>query len=96
MKKLRLDAEALRVESFEPAGAHAARRGTVRGRGFTEEPGCTEYESCIGTCNTCYTYDYTCEAVQTCWNPTCDYGTNCPQTYGVTCPWECRTQGVIC
>jgi hypothetical protein len=96
MKKLRLDAESLRVETFEAVEMETGRRGTVRARGFTEEPGCTEADSCLVSCNTCYTSPYTCDGAHTCWDPTCNYATNCPDTYGVTCPWECRTQGVIC
>jgi hypothetical protein len=37
MKKLKLDVEALRVDSFEPATAARARRGTVQGNVFNQD-----------------------------------------------------------
>lgn len=58
MKKLRLDAEALRVESMEAAPA-AEARGTVRGHASTAYP---TYElTCTGECNT---LQY---GVESCW-----------------------------
>ena len=68
MGKIRLDVDALRVESFETS-AGAAPRGTVRGHGDTlaydrcdtNEANCTLYcpggsggASCDGSCDSCY------------------------------------------
>jgi hypothetical protein len=96
MRKLRLTLDDLAVESFDPTPLRAQEEGTVRGREESEDSG---YNTMCGTCRTdcgtCYTVNYTCEG-HTCGDPTCDWGWNCPQTYGVTCPVECQTQGVIC
>jgi hypothetical protein len=68
MKKLKLEIEALTVESFESGGARE-RRGTVRGAGQTagcgsmnacpftvvgSEPGATCLVECTGTCGNTY------------------------------------------
>lgn len=62
MKKLRLDIQALRVESFESAVSPAGYGGTVRGNGNTSgceveiisQGGTCEGESCVETaCATC-------------------------------------------
>lgn len=92
MKKLSLDVDEIRVESFAPAEDEAGRRGTVRGRAQSEMETRGEY-----TCSPCYTYDYSCiEYGPTCWDRTCDWGYDCPESFGVTCPDFCRTEGVIC
>lgn len=63
MRKLKLELEELRVESFETAEA-AAERGTVRGHAITDlcsrADGFTCFESCGGTC------------VETCADASCD------------------------
>lgn len=62
MRKLKLDIQALRVESFDAVVSPGAYAGTVRGNGYT--PGCDvevitagptcEGESCVETaCATC-------------------------------------------
>ncbi len=43
MKKLRLSADALMVESFEPAPATEPLRGTVRAHGTRDPQECTNY-----------------------------------------------------
>lgn len=86
MRKIRLDVDALRVESFD-TGAGWPARGTVHGRHHTWEAGCGEPppEDSIFVCpaptaaltcaNTCGTCDVTCGS-------TC----GCGGTYGaVTC-----------
>jgi|GEM_PF-2026637 len=47
MKKLTLDLENLRVESFETSDARGSRKGTVRGHSFEEE-----FEQMIGLTTT--------------------------------------------
>jgi hypothetical protein len=60
MKKLELNLDEIRVESFHPA-APEGRAGTVRGHGSSEDPSCT-YENrseCVN-CNTIYSCNITC------------------------------------
>jgi hypothetical protein len=79
MPKLKLNVEALQVDSFEPGEAGAPRAGTVRAHVITD-PGTTCAQSCgcpvtdlAHTCgcpdtsmaNPCFCTEY-----QTCWN--CD------------------------
>lgn len=82
MKKLTLDLDALRVETFEPLPAERRESGTVRGyiynseslepaSEFCQQPsqfGTCE-ASCYGTCG--YSCDDTCRARATCgcWPP---------------------------
>lgn len=71
MKKLKLDAEALRVESFAPGDRDPAGRGTVEGHATIR---CTGYGSCYGSCpgtcnlDTCYscTQGYSCFTCHDC------------------------------
>ncbi len=58
MAKIRLDLEALEIESFDTTDAHAEGRGTVRGH-MTERVTICQ-DSCEGTC---YTH---------CWGGDCD------------------------
>ncbi|HEY0020626.1 MAG TPA: hypothetical protein VGC13_30280 [Longimicrobium sp.] len=79
MRKLRLDVEAVQVESFTTQAA-AAGRGTVEAQQGRETFGCPAptQDTCVGTCGcgggtldvTCASCDITCGA--TCWDPTCD------------------------
>lgn len=74
MKKLRLEIEALEVDSFEPA-AESRLRATVHGRVWDQEtvaPGPTCWESCLGTCRSC-------PADPTCGYWTCSCDTACGQ-----------------
>lgn len=50
MKKVRLDLEALRVESFSTAADDAAKRGTVHGQQQTV-PLCTRERTCHSACS---------------------------------------------
>jgi hypothetical protein len=75
MKKLKLDVEALEVDSFEPA-AESRLRATVHGREWSDpgcqetvEPGVTCAASCQGTCRSCPA------------DPTCGYWTCSCDTY---------------
>ncbi len=87
MKKLRLDLDAIRVESFDTTAPKAAAAGTVRGH--------SGYESCWGvTCSvtcagTCYG-QYTCEAYNTCAH-TCDLVNTC-DTCATLCEYTCNGQ----
>jgi hypothetical protein len=73
-RKLRLDLQDLRVDSFVPTGPSGAKRGTVFGRNHTQQMNCyTYYYGCNyswdgGTCHqscpdTCYN---TCPGVGGC------------------------------
>ncbi|MGD8778128.1 MAG: hypothetical protein PVH88_04125 [Ignavibacteria bacterium] len=95
MKKLKLNLEDLRVESFELNPGKEINKGTIHGN---EQPTvvddtCVE-PSCDGTC-----YEDTCE--DTCGvGPTCDYAT-CVNTAacggGNTCDYSCgSTCGLTC
>jgi len=50
VKKLRMDVEALNVESFPVAPAEPAFRGTVHGRLATHELYCTNGDTCRTSC----------------------------------------------
>ncbi|HEU4883724.1 MAG TPA: hypothetical protein VFT45_15810 [Longimicrobium sp.] len=64
MKKLRLDVDALKVDSFSPEAAPAARRGTVEGNAIEPKIPTGDYSLCIicpNTFDTCgYTENNTC------------------------------------
>lgn len=82
MRKLKLDADTLRVESFAPASEAEERRGTVRGHDFTE----------LATCNfRHWTCGITCNGGSACGGDT----SNCPNTYAQTCFPVCAT-GDVC
>ena len=86
MKKLKLEIDALEVESFELA-RDAAQFGTVKGREYSSGPiGCNDAcytqdagcgpatrDNCYSEWN-CYTREPSCE--QTC-NATCEYSCMC-------------------
>src|SRR5687768_8312180 len=97
MRKIRLELDALQVETFD-TGAGTWNRGTVHGRHHTFEIGCGEQppEDSINVCpvptaaQTCnqFTCDYTC-------GYTCSCG--CTRTYEgwtCTCPHELQTVDV--
>jgi hypothetical protein len=92
MRKLKLDVDALQVESFE-ADASASRVGTVRGQHdpFNNDPESTECDgggffSIFGTCKPSYTCG-TCIGPTFCCPPT--WRPTCPDTC-LSCPdWEC-------
>ncbi len=74
MRKMRLDPEALSVETFDPTSAEDAERGTVRGQSglWTYESECPTRQCTpgVGTCGT------SCDPNQAC---------DCRYTYNVTC-----------
>jgi hypothetical protein len=62
VKKLRLDLDELKVESFEAEAASADTNGTVRGHGSASENGvCTDttcnQQFCVDSGMNCYSYD---------------------------------------
>jgi hypothetical protein len=67
MKKIALDLNALRVDSFATTARDSGRRGTVHAAGASEEP-----TQCLGpTCGTCEpTFAYSCYG--TCVGDTCE------------------------
>jgi hypothetical protein len=84
MKKLRLEVDELRVDSFDTDAGGASRRGTVAGQLLAyslDQSGCEIYsgcctQSCNGTC------DATC--ADTCWQ-TCKYTCICPSAHYTEC-----------
>ena len=74
MKKLKLNLDELKVESFVIGGSFQVEKGTVRGniqpdRPATAQPGCISQVQTVG----CATCDYSCGGTcQTCPNPTCN------------------------
>ena len=82
LRKLRLDMQDLRVESFEPR-ARVADRGTVVGHNLTQQINCyTYYYGCDYSNETCYgscpATGCGCEPVPETQEPTC---------LGATCHW---------
>lgn len=107
MKKLRLDLDHLRVESFDTSGGGAAPRGTVRGAARhptleeSYDPSCLGGDSCDGSCgDTCLSCDASC-INGTCYascNGTCAAscnGTCVASCYG-SCDVTCETCGGTC
>ena len=100
MKKLKLDMDDLRVESFHTAGAPTLKRGTVRGHATLRH--CTEFVDCTidfgcGTVG-CGTGD--CTNVASC-NGTCDASCNgscasCAATCGNSCGGTCDATCASC
>ena len=81
MKKLKLDLEALEVDSFEPA-PETRLRATVHGREWWSEPDCQPTEepqltcaaTCAPSCRSCVGYptcDWTCSCDTYCGTPSC-------------------------
>lgn len=92
MKKISLQMDALRVESFETTSHPAALRGTVKGAGTGVSACLTECggESCDPTCQSCEltqcqaeTCGFTCE--NTCGGPSCEL----TQCEALTCNVGC-------
>ena len=80
MRKVKLDLDAIQVESFEASGG-GGTRGTVRGHLC---PCCCCDPCCCTCCDTCQA---TCPA-------TCPYtcaGDTCISCPGDTCAWTCET-----
>jgi hypothetical protein len=77
MKKLKLDPEALRVDSFSAADAEKAQRGTVAGRSFVTNgvtvcsggatPNCQNTDVHLASCgNSCVNMCFPSEFEQSC------------------------------
>ncbi len=95
MKKLKLDFDDLKVESFETTDGPPGGHGTVRGYasescGGTCYLNCTYQESCAGTCEPYCITNESCEG--TCFEQHCTNNTDCGQN---TCDYSCDT-GVCC
>jgi hypothetical protein len=73
MRKIKLNIDALKVDSFETRPAEDGR-GTVRGNG---RGAVTQYGSCQGSC------------VHTCGGPTCEAPCQVDPTMYVTCVESC-------
>ena len=84
MKKLRLDPEALRVDSFAPAADAGSRTGTVMG-----------HITGADTCYLQYTCGKTCFDLQTCRAECQSGGFACSDSYYITCIPNCHT-GELC
>ena len=91
MKKMKLNLDALGVESFDTSGADA-KRGTVFGEQCTcytncTCPGCpTCYASCNGTCGgTCGENTCAASCNGTCGAATCDYTCGGDCNYSLYC-----------
>ena len=102
MRKLKLDPDALRVDSFDPAEPEGGE-GTVFGGQIAP----TQL-SCAGTCVTCAASCFTCQLScnQTCGrscfltcqftcNRTC-FGATCELSCNLTCGATCVTCGYTC
>lgn len=76
MKKIVLNPDALRVESFETTDRAVERRGTVHAAGASEDTACESGELTCGTCG--FTY---------CLDPSC--GPPCEPTFPYSCNGTC-------
>ena len=85
MKKLKLDAANLHVESFAPVPEPGASQGTVAAHEFTEST-CNQQFTCGPTCDP---DAFSCNGAYTC------YGPRCPLSQYPTCMPVCHT-GEIC
>ncbi|HEV7590346.1 MAG TPA: hypothetical protein VGO40_19705 [Longimicrobium sp.] len=74
MSKLRLNVDALQVQSFLTTDEHGQAPGTVEGYDSGRPPGATRQQSCPGFEATCPVTcdDYTCAGF-TCYGDSCDY-----------------------
>lgn len=77
MKKIALDMETLRVESFETTAAAADRKGTVHAAGESEDTGCESQG--LTYCGSCGPTD--------CLDPSC--GPPCEPTFPSSCEGTC-------
>lgn len=96
MRKLRLDLDALVVESFEPAQRQGAR-GTVRGHASLYWEDCYESETCAGAGYPCNPSDQSCAG--SCFQATCAPGCGGGGGTGAACGGSdpaVTCNGVIC
>lgn len=104
MQKLKLNLEALSVESFDTTGAEAEQRGTVKGHipPWTEGRECESIDVCTnwdcGTaysdCGGCGTAASDCGTCAT--NCGSCYDATCGATYCGTCATDCGTCDPYC
>lgn len=108
MKKLKLDLDNLRVDSFDTTPAEGnGGRGTVFGHAESFQYGCTDgascdscagscgtcEASCCGTCNTCYTNCGTCPCDYSCNGSCYSCGGSCDYSCGGTCDqYDCTAR----
>ena len=100
MKKLRLDVEALAVDSFATSASHGRGDGTVRGN---VDPEATFQTLCVTDVGQCETYlcrtelNYTCDYTCNPWQKSCDYTwcTGCSATWPAT-GLDCTATGEYC
>ena len=87
MRKLTLDVDTLRVESFEPSEAEVSGRGTVDGKQlWYSDTTCDTRESCMG----CYTYNNAeCVEQNTTFTGYTQCNTNCDCQYHSVWPYQC-------
>jgi hypothetical protein len=97
MSKIRLDLDALQVESFDTTGGEKHARGTVRGNGVAADPvaaDTVEADTCGGGCswdsNCARSCPWTCAGDPESCGGSCE-GTchTCPDTCGRTCGETC-------
>jgi hypothetical protein len=86
MKKLKLDLDALEVDSFDPAPVEAGE-GTVHAEQLTL-PGC-KLPSLVHTCLSCPTNCVTCRHTCFTCHATCNYLSCLGTCYGRTCQYTC-------
>lgn len=55
MRKIRLRLDELTVESFDTAERNGKRQGTVRGHGWSDWEGCTQFDGCGSGASLCAT-----------------------------------------
>jgi hypothetical protein len=100
MQKLRLNLDALTVESFDTVGGDAARRGTVPAHAMNSELNCmpTERGCEAAGSDTCATQATACGTCATCWATNCGAtacgscnGATCVYTYCGTCDTRCAS-----
>lgn len=96
MKKLKLDLDGLKVDSFAPGRDAAGGRGTVQARtGDTNCPWTTDQRDTYEGCSVYY-----CETYQNTWAGSCQYGTGCQDSIIVCgshyCPLQPAPSGSYC
>lgn len=86
MKKLKLEIETLKVESFDATAAEPNDRGTVQGRDSTSDSG-TAYTDCWGGgCGTTTPYTNQCAGTIDCSHGLSPYITQCDISCYQPCP----------
>lgn len=84
MRKLTLNPDELRVESFEPVATPEDARGTVRALGNSAGTGCDVTE-CVGDTCACETAGTSACEILSCGGPYVTCRVPCTETYGGPC-----------